>query len=442
MIAVPRAFRRPIHQSTTSPIHQFLAAALVAAVTACGGDNPPPPTTPPPSGDIPVTGHEQLGWTQTAISSADLRSFRFSAYIDEARAELATTTCQPTGGGSADCRSPLPPMTPGRHVLELTATRRLGSQAAESPRSSPLVLIVGSVEVTSATAEQHERRSARDENPSAPAAPAACSLTAAHDRIYVARTSGAISIHQLTDSPIHQLEWLAPPGDPVLLRSIATDPDYQRTHRIFLLLTSTAQGRLIVARYREIEGVMGEAAVLFDQPAAVSRPSLRFGPDGRIYIFLLSDSADHDPEPRPFIMRLNDDGSVPRENSSGSPWLDLQARAPSAAAWDADGQLWVIERDTKGSRLRLAATDAGEHIAMTDAVSMGFLAESARWFVGADGRIGRTQPGGKLQIVRAGSASRRIADALVTPNAIVACDALRPELDVYALRTNGQGVKP
>jgi hypothetical protein len=380
-----------------------------------------------------VTGQEQLGWSQNGI---DLGTLRFSAYVDGTRAELTAATCQSTGGGFADCRSPLPPMTPGRHVLELTATRRLGSQSAESPRSSPLVLIVGSGQVTSAPAS-HERLSARDENPAAPGAPAACSLTVADDRIYVARASGALSIHPLTESPIHQLQWRAPPGDPVLLRSIAADPDYDGTHRIFLLLTSMALDRLIVARYREVEGVLGEAAVVFDleMTAPVSRPLLRFGPDGRMYIFLLGSTGDGDGTLRPFVMRLNEDGSVPRDNPSGSPQLDLQARAPSAVAWDADERLWVIERaGANGSRLRLAEAEAGERVAMADVVSMGFLPQNARWFVGADGRIGQMEAGGRLRIMRAGSAARRIADAVVTPGAIVACDALRPELDVSAIR--------
>ena len=96
----------------------WTAAAVVtalAAIPACGGSTPPPSTSDPAGGGERITGRERLGWTQSAADATELASFRYAAYVDNNRVELAAATCggierrvflqQPDAAD--ECRGPL-----------------------------------------------------------------------------------------------------------------------------------------------------------------------------------------------------------------------------------------------------------------------------------------------------------------------------------------------
>jgi len=91
--------------------------------------------------------------------------------------------------------------------------------------------------------------------------------------------------------------------------SIAVDPDFARTHFVFLLQTgpSASGAACRLARYREVRGTLGERAILLEtvsttdaQAAAV----LRFGRDGKLFL-ALDDRAG-----RGRLLRLNADGTM------------------------------------------------------------------------------------------------------------------------------------
>ncbi len=100
----------------------WTAAAVVtalAAIPACGSSTPPPSTSGPAGGGERITGRERLGWTQSAADATELASFRYAAYVDNNRVELAAT-CG-ASGGAFSCSSPMPPMNAGAHSIELVS---------------------------------------------------------------------------------------------------------------------------------------------------------------------------------------------------------------------------------------------------------------------------------------------------------------------------------
>ena len=117
----------------------WTAAAVVtalAAIPACGGSTPPPSTSDPAGGGERITGRERLGWTQSAADATELASFRYAAYVDNNRVELAATC----GGssGAFSCTSPMPPMNAGAHSIELVSFVVDNGVVIESGRSAAL----------------------------------------------------------------------------------------------------------------------------------------------------------------------------------------------------------------------------------------------------------------------------------------------------------------
>src|SRR6266513_5031461 len=121
------------------------------AIVACNNSSQP---TPPPAEER-ITGSERIGWDQQPSDSADFAAFRYAIYVDGTRSELADASCGQTQSAAGfACSARLPAMSPGAHTLEL-ATFVVDGDVLESPRSSPLrVIVVG------ATAQAVERASA------------------------------------------------------------------------------------------------------------------------------------------------------------------------------------------------------------------------------------------------------------------------------------------
>jgi hypothetical protein len=123
-----------------------LFAFLGAATGACGGGGRTGPTQPSSPSAVPVNATDRIAWTQRADSAADLRTYQFGMYVDGRRVLLDTPECLPQSqsGDTYDCAVSLPPLSAGRHTLELVAISGSGPTAVESPHSATLVVTVGS----------------------------------------------------------------------------------------------------------------------------------------------------------------------------------------------------------------------------------------------------------------------------------------------------------
>ena len=88
-----------------------------------------------------VVGTESFGWTQVTAAGEAADGFLFVAYVDNAPAGAIAASCAVADNPlAAECSAPLPAMTTGQHVLQLTAVSR--STRMESPLSSGILLEV------------------------------------------------------------------------------------------------------------------------------------------------------------------------------------------------------------------------------------------------------------------------------------------------------------
>src|SRR5262245_29963745 len=124
------------------------------AIAACDDRSPPqtPSPSPSPEAGERITGNERIGWDQPAPDSVELASYRYAAYVDSARSELADVSCSSTAtAGGFACSARLPGMSAGSHSLELAAFTVDGG-TLESSRSAPLRVIVSPTMVVSLAA--------------------------------------------------------------------------------------------------------------------------------------------------------------------------------------------------------------------------------------------------------------------------------------------------
>ncbi len=144
----------------------------------------------------------------------------------------------------------------------------------------------------------------------------------------------------------------------VHLSGIALDSAFTKTHFVYVGEVEVARDgsrELSVVRYRELQGVLGERAVIIPALAFPSGAEGIFTTDsfGRIYVAIPSAGGAHSTRDAysGFILRFNPDGTVPSQNSSASPILARGFDQPSALVWNGEGQLLVTGLDRSSSWL-------------------------------------------------------------------------------------------
>jgi glucose/arabinose dehydrogenase len=361
-----------------------VAGALIV-LAACGGSSPP--TTPPPgtTGDT-ITGRERFGWTQSAPSAADLQTYRYAVYVDGQRRVIEGEACTPAAGGtSADCSAPLPPLTAGRHTLEVAAFFAWDDTIVEGARSPQLQVTVaavmapaageaagsaapaGGVLVSSDGLRLQADVLARDL-----ADPIDIAATG-DGRLLLAERGGVIRILEARGGARMSADNVllalgeAPEPDRTELRAIAIDRDFARTGLVHAAyVTSTRETAVVrIARLRERRGLFGEAAVVASFPISDARESavLRAGPDGMLYAAIggsLDERAASNPgAPAGKVLRLRRDGTTPDDNPAASPAFSSGHHDPRGLAWlPGDGLTWELERAPHGGEINRLAPGA------------------------------------------------------------------------------------
>jgi glucose/arabinose dehydrogenase len=282
----------------------------VCAVAAMSCSKKPPSQQPPASGgEERISGSERIGWDQQAADATELASFRYAIYVDGNRSELSGVSCAAAQTAFA-CSGRLPTMAPGSHTLEVTSFIVDSGSVLESGKSTPLRVVVG---------------------------------------VLSAGVSGVSGTFDDVDMR----------GGGGLLALVAA-PDGARSGHVFAIYTTTGRdGGLTfrLARFRDVNGTLGERAILLDDvPASpvLPRAALTFGPDGKLYA-----AFDDGGDPRTRldaasyngkVVRLNVDGSRPRDQPSAI-YAD-GVRSPLRLDWSTDGALWIADsRDDGSARL-------------------------------------------------------------------------------------------
>ena len=90
---------------------------------------------------------------QPAADAGDLADLRYAVYVDNVRNEMLGISCTPTPGALGfPCSGQLPSMSSGAHTLEIVAVSNVNGESVESPRSTPLHVVVSAALTASVTA--------------------------------------------------------------------------------------------------------------------------------------------------------------------------------------------------------------------------------------------------------------------------------------------------
>jgi len=180
-------------------------------------------------------------------------------------------------------------------------------------------------------------------------------------RLFVTERPGRVRILSLsagTSDLALTLEDVRAEGEGGLL-GLTLDPDFNDTRFVYLYYTTTTGSGPVnrVVRYREVANRLGERVVLLDNiPASAIHDGgrLKFGPDGLLYITagdaantsLAQDVASLAGK----ILRINRDGTTPRENPFSSPVYSWGHRNPQGIDWHPQtGDMWETEHGNIGN---------------------------------------------------------------------------------------------
>jgi hypothetical protein len=356
---------------------RIAATIAVSVITACGGGRStpappttPPPTTPPPTAPPPptdspttITGREHIAWGQPAEG---LAGYVFLLFVDGVRNELPQASCSAAQSGVFDCDSPLPPMINGLHMLQLAAAVRQNDALVEGARSESMTVNVnGSSAATGDTLRMGggmpraslERLQSQDTSDVRDTAGATCGLTGWDDTGVLAWSSrGELAVVDVRSRQPRALTWepdVTPGAWRLLSAARRRDAGRSLVYAVFASRDNDAPIAHVV-RYREIDGVLGERAVLVertldDQPA---RASAAFGPDGLLYVSFAWQSMRT--VEAPFVMTVDTGNAHPGTNGVFDP--RFLSRGPISTTWDADDRFWILESGGDGYIIR--STDA------------------------------------------------------------------------------------
>jgi glucose/arabinose dehydrogenase len=362
---------------------------VVCCLTLIGCDRKSPPPAPvvnPPATSETVTGTERVGWNQPAADAVELATIGYVIYVDGVRTELAGVTCaSAAAAASFPCSARLPPMSVGPHALQLASFVNDGS-VLESARSAPLlVTLVGQGvflgQTFGAAAVGEEPRAADAKVVSngmtlrgelvAAGLEWPTDLAFAQDgRLFVAERRGRIRIIRdgrlLSEPAVSLADTLGAEGQ---LLALALDPQFERTRHVFAIYTElsrpgdrsgdrSGEPMFTLARFREVSDTLGDRAVLLSGvPASSPSPAaaLRFGPDGKLYA-AFDDGGDARRSRdagslNGKVLRLNPDGTTPRDATGATPVYADGYLSPVALDWDpVTATLWVADRSAGASR--------------------------------------------------------------------------------------------
>lgn len=349
-----------------------------------GGDEPadgnpdegisPDQDGPPPADPIDVTGRERLAWSQVVVPPQVIDDMVFVALVNGERVPLDDARCEPQAGPQGHaCSAALPRLTPGRHWLSLRAIVR--SSGVEGLASDELTLLVRVADAdpgagvtssdvpSSPAAPQPSSPSDQPSSPPAlqPLSPpvdgfsdiADLAVLPAEAGLLVAEQAGrVIWVHHGTPRPLA-----------VTLPDLVTDAE--RGVLSMATYAAGADSATVAVAYTTPEGVRisrflfeGGAASLpvvvadaLPLAAGPPRVSVRFAADGTLRVLLDGDepAAGDLGSLEGKLLRLNADGTTPRDQRAASPVEFGALHDPAGMAWSSADVAWVLDAGSDGA---------------------------------------------------------------------------------------------
>lgn len=141
------------------------------------------------------------------------------------------------------------------------------------------------------------------------------------------------------------------------LLGAAKHPEFEKNRFVYLYLTYKKNGEILnkVNRYKlENDKLIFDKTIIDNIKGAIYHDGgrIQFGPDGYLYITtgdagkptLAQDTKNLSGK----ILRIKDDGSIPKDNPFGNAVYSYGHRNPQGLAWDKNGQLWITEHGPSG----------------------------------------------------------------------------------------------
>jgi len=358
---------------------------VLLAAAACGsstkGSSPAPPgTTPPPGGDggNTVTGNERIGWDQDLLPGSSPSEYTYSWFVDDVRSGSAVASCSTQSDTTLTCSAPIPKLTAGTHQLRLTSIRTAAGASLESGKSDALTVVqLGSATpaltpgaiaaAQEITGTRVPASASRDRGTSSPTRVAVVArglapvsdIAAAGDVVIVAERRGTLRLVQhasLLPDPALVLDDVIANAPGYGLLAVAAHPDFATNHQIYFVYTAETPGGVVyrLGRGREIDGQVGETAILLDgiEAGPSGWAALRFGPDRKLYAAFSGapDTASRGGSYAGHVLRLNDDGTTPRDNARNTPVIADTGGIPLSLVWNDAGELGLVRAAPDGRR--------------------------------------------------------------------------------------------
>ena len=354
----------PARKSELFPARQQLAGlvcALSLALFSFGGAAQDPDDGPGP-GTLTITGSERLTWDQEASSEAEIRTYRFVAYVDGNAVDLPDASCSraPAGGTSFVCSARFPPLTPGTHDISVSAhvnpVDRLSTY-----RSWPIRVYLkpaGSSPLSKKNGELHNSSLVTGDGVQLRSTLLTTGLDDPTDlvslpdrRVLIAERSGRVRVLRggsLLPSPALTLTDVSTRDGGGLI-ALAADRDFESTRAIYALYTTASGLRLV--RFAESNDSLSSGAILLDGlPVSSTAPValLRMGPDRKLYL-ALDDGGDASTSQdlgsfSGKVIRVNVDGTTPADEGAATPIFAIGAARPAAMEWSENGEtLWLAQ---------------------------------------------------------------------------------------------------
>ena len=382
---------------------------------------------------VPVRPGDYLAWDQSAPNGIEV--LQFDVYVDDVPSRLPAT-CEPSSPIIMfSCRAPVPDLNPGVHVISVAARMR-GDEFATGSRSAAIRVRVGDPAADTP----------RSTLTNAAEAPARLSWRMSVVGSFVDVTDIAVldgtgvllaersgRVHVLAaDGSRHSLSLDDVRFETGGLLSIATQSLGDGSSALYAMYTCDSGLRVSRMLLRN-NSPASPLTVLVDRlPISAVRPAgvIRIGPDGKLYVALedggdaslVGDAAAYEGK----VLRLETDGTTPRDAVRHSPIYTIGLPRPADLAWVNDGSsLWVVGSASTGAgRIEsraVARADRSDALRWLPSRAAAYVSEAHRDLIGsvlvgdardggirrvaieADGSVGRVEPipGTNVGLIRA-----------------------------------------
>jgi len=333
---------------------------------------------------IELRGGERLAWDQAGDSPQQIESLTFRLYVSGNPAALSDIRCAPLTGAAYPCSGGLPPMSQGRHTLELTSVLH----GVESTRSAPIAVnVTAGAAATSSLAGSSSQSVTPDIVTSqagqvigpGPARDSAAALegtvacfagtppTCYRTQVLAAGLGEATNLVTTPDGRLLFVEgesrvrviandWLRPepalvlPDGATRIVGLAIGYDFASSGSVFVAWTEVVRGQSVlnVTRYRELQGVLAQGAVIVTGLPFAEGAVAPLAVDSAGHLYVALPAPGRQPLPSAgLVLRFTRDGQTPRESNQESPIFGYGYSRPVGLVFDdAGARLWLTGEQT------------------------------------------------------------------------------------------------